>query len=102
MDGTTWMRHNFTVHSTAQEMVEYFLLPFEQTVTEGGALGIMVSSGQLVLLRGRAHFFVVPQSRISSPCHCKVDSPSVQCTSTQSPTHTHVSLLLLAVLVQRC
>ena len=37
VNATTWMRHNFTVKTTSQEMVEYFLLPFEQVVSESGA-----------------------------------------------------------------
>ena len=41
--GESWMRHNFSVNTSAQEMVEYFLLPFEYAIAEGDAGGMMVS-----------------------------------------------------------
>ena len=37
------MRHNFSVNTSAQEMVEYYLLPFEYAIAEGDAAGMMVS-----------------------------------------------------------
>ena len=43
-DGVVFNRHNFSVNSTAQEMVEYFLLPFELVIAEGHAKGLMVSA----------------------------------------------------------
>ena len=36
-EGESWMRHNFTANTSAQEMVEYFLLPFEYAIAEGDA-----------------------------------------------------------------
>jgi hypothetical protein len=41
--GVTWNRHNFTNSMTAQELVEYYALPFRHAVQDGGALGMMCS-----------------------------------------------------------
>ena len=39
--GPTFDRHNFTARVTAQELVEYYALPFKMAVEDGGALGMM-------------------------------------------------------------
>ena len=40
-DGVTFNRHNFTNNMTAQELAEYYALPFQYAVRDGGALGMM-------------------------------------------------------------
>ncbi len=39
--GPTFNRHNFTANITAQELVEYYALPFKHAVIDGGAMGLM-------------------------------------------------------------
>lgn len=45
--GPTFNRHNFTANITAQELVEYYSLPFKYAVVDGGAKGIMCSYNSL-------------------------------------------------------
>ena len=39
--GPTFNRHNFTANISAQELVEYYALPFKHAVVDGGAMGLM-------------------------------------------------------------
>ena len=39
--GPTFNRHNFTANISAQELVEYYALPFQHAIVDGGAMGLM-------------------------------------------------------------
>ncbi len=41
--GPWFNRHNFTNRMSAQELIEYYALPFRKAIVDGGALGVMCS-----------------------------------------------------------
>lgn len=41
--GMSWNRHNFTNKMSAQELIEYYSLPFKYAVEDGGAMAMMCS-----------------------------------------------------------